>query len=107
MCHEPSGSAMRPTIGAGRPAVTLDDFELADLIFNLGQNPGTNHPRMLGGLRRARGSAWRAHRQPSTRCASLGALCRPAERCPDGHRRLRRPSARTMCDLPVGGDLAF
>jgi molybdopterin-dependent oxidoreductase alpha subunit len=53
MCHEPSGSAMRPQIGVGKGTVTLDDFEKADAIFVFGQNPGTNHPRMLGELRAA------------------------------------------------------
>ena len=53
MCHEPSGVAMTEQIGSGKGTVTLDDFELADAIFVFGQNPGTNHPRMLGELRRA------------------------------------------------------
>ncbi len=53
MCHEPSGSAMNPQIGVGKGTVTLDDFERADAIFIFGQNPGTNHPRMLGELRAA------------------------------------------------------
>ena len=53
MCHEPSGAGLRPTIGVGKGTVTLDDFEQADAIFVFGQNPGTNHPRMLGELREA------------------------------------------------------
>ncbi len=53
MCHEPSGSGMRPQIGVGKGTVTLEDFEQADAIFIFGQNPGTNHPRMLGELRAA------------------------------------------------------
>ena len=53
MCHEPSGVAMTEQIGSGKGSVTLDDFEQADAIFVFGQNPGTNHPRMLGELRRA------------------------------------------------------
>ena len=53
MCHEPSGSAMRPQLGVGKGTVTLDDFEQADAILIFGQNPGTNHPRMLGELRAA------------------------------------------------------
>jgi len=54
MCHEPSGSGLRPTIGVGKGTVTLHDFEQADCILVFGQNPGTNHPRMLGELRAAR-----------------------------------------------------
>ncbi|SDM21744.1 oxidoreductase alpha (molybdopterin) subunit [Oryzisolibacter propanilivorax] len=53
MCHEPSGTAMRGQIGVGKGTVTLQDFERADAIFIFGQNPGTNHPRMLGELRAA------------------------------------------------------
>jgi molybdopterin-dependent oxidoreductase alpha subunit len=53
MCHEPSGNAMREQIGVGKGTVTLHDFTLADAIFVFGQNPGTNHPRMLGELRAA------------------------------------------------------
>jgi len=53
MCHEPSGVAMIEQIGIGKGTVLLDDFELADAIFIFGQNPGTNHPRMLGELHRA------------------------------------------------------
>ena len=53
MCHEPSGSGMRAQFGVGKGTVTLQDFERADAIFIFGQNPGTNHPRMLGELRTA------------------------------------------------------
>ncbi|AHF87060.1 oxidoreductase (plasmid) [Rhizobium leguminosarum bv. trifolii WSM1689] len=53
MCHEASGIAMRQAIGVGKGTVLLEDFEEADAIFVIGQNPGTNHPRMLGDLRRA------------------------------------------------------
>ena len=54
MCHESSGHAMRETIGIGKATVTLDDFNHADLILVIGQNPGTNHPRMLTALRDAK-----------------------------------------------------
>ena len=54
MCHESSGSALGETIGAGKGTVTLEDFELADAIFVIGQNPGTNHPRMLTALQTAK-----------------------------------------------------
>lgn len=53
MCHEPSGAGMTPQIGVGKGTVTLDDFTRADAIFIFGQNPGTNHPRMLAELRDA------------------------------------------------------
>jgi molybdopterin-dependent oxidoreductase alpha subunit len=50
MCHESSGTALTETIGVGKATVVYDDFEQADLIIVMGQNPGTNHPRMLGAL---------------------------------------------------------
>ncbi|ARO27917.1 oxidoreductase alpha (molybdopterin) subunit protein (plasmid) [Rhizobium sp. TAL182] len=53
MCHEASGIALNQAIGVGKGTVLLEDFEEADTIFVIGQNPGTNHPRMLGDLRRA------------------------------------------------------
>ncbi len=53
MCHEASGVALTEAIGIGKGTVQLEDFEKADSIFVFGQNPGTNHPRMLADLRRA------------------------------------------------------
>lgn len=53
MCHESSGRAMSETLGVGKGTVTLKDFEYADAIFIIGQNPGTNHPRMLTALQEA------------------------------------------------------
>ena len=53
MCHESSGVALKEVIGVGKGTVTLEDFELADTILIIGQNPGTNHPRMLATLQRA------------------------------------------------------
>lgn len=54
MCHEASGYALISSIGIGKGTVDMHDFELADAIFVFGQNPGTNHPRMLATLREAR-----------------------------------------------------
>ena len=56
MCHESSGVALTQSIGIGKGTVKLDDFEHADLIIVVGQNPGTNHPRMLTALRDAKKS---------------------------------------------------
>ncbi|QJE99239.1 FdhF/YdeP family oxidoreductase [Luteolibacter luteus] len=47
MCHESSGLALKEAIGVGKGTVTLDDFLEAETIICVGQNPGTNHPRML------------------------------------------------------------
>jgi molybdopterin-dependent oxidoreductase alpha subunit len=54
MCHESSGSALGETLGVGKGNVSLDDIHAADLIFVIGQNPGTNHPRMLTALERTK-----------------------------------------------------
>ncbi|MER6214983.1 FdhF/YdeP family oxidoreductase [Streptomyces sp. NPDC001272] len=54
MCHESSGSALGETIGIGKGSVTLEDLHQADLIIVAGQNPGTNHPRMLSALEKAK-----------------------------------------------------
>ncbi|MDQ2867954.1 MAG: FdhF/YdeP family oxidoreductase [Verrucomicrobiota bacterium] len=59
MCHESSGAAMTESLGVGKGCVTLEDFEKSDCIFILGQNPGTNHPRMMTTLERAKANGAR------------------------------------------------
>ena len=54
MCHESSGTAMVESIGVGKSTVVFSDFDVTDTIFIIGQNPGTNHPRMLTALERAK-----------------------------------------------------
>ncbi|MBF6146939.1 FdhF/YdeP family oxidoreductase [Nocardia nova] len=54
MCHESSGAALTRSIGIGKGSVSIDDFAAADLIIVAGQNPGTNHPRMLSALSTAK-----------------------------------------------------
>ncbi|GAA2936607.1 FdhF/YdeP family oxidoreductase [Microbacterium luteolum] len=54
MCHESSGSALTETIGIGKGTVSIDDVHDADLLIVAGQNPGTNHPRMLSALEKAK-----------------------------------------------------
>ena len=56
MCHESSGVALKESIGIGKGCVRLEDFEWTDAIFIIGQNPGTNHPRMMTTLERAKKS---------------------------------------------------
>lgn len=53
MCHESSGAALMESVGIGKGTVTLKDLETAETILIIGQNPGTNHPRMLSSLQRA------------------------------------------------------
>ncbi|WP_134663057.1 MULTISPECIES: FdhF/YdeP family oxidoreductase [unclassified Amycolatopsis] len=55
MCHESSGAALSATTGIGKGSVSLADIHQADLIVVVGQNPGTNHPRMLSALEQAKG----------------------------------------------------
>ncbi|WP_213572194.1 FdhF/YdeP family oxidoreductase [Rhodococcus sp. USK13] len=59
MCHESSGSALTASIGIGKGSVSVPDIENADLILIAGQNPGTNHPRMLSTLEKARSNGAR------------------------------------------------
>ena len=54
MCHESSGVALNESIGIGKGTVKLEDFDRSDAIFVIGQNPGTNHPRMLSALASAK-----------------------------------------------------
>jgi formate dehydrogenase major subunit len=53
LCHESSGVALGEVLGVGKGSVLLDDFEKTDCILIVGQNPGTNHPRMLSTLQQA------------------------------------------------------
>jgi len=105
MCHEPSGSGMRPQIGVGKGTVTLDDFDKADAIFIFGQNPGTNHPRMLGELRAAS--------KRGARIVSFNPLReRGLERFQDPQSKLEMatlgstPISTHYYQLRVGGDFA-
>ncbi|MDO5968665.1 FdhF/YdeP family oxidoreductase [Flavivirga aquimarina] len=54
MCHEASGKALSETLGIGKGSVTLDDLYKAELVMVIGQNPGTNHPRMLTALEKCK-----------------------------------------------------
>lgn len=54
MCHESSGVALSETVGIGKGSVTLNDLHEAEVIIVMGQNPGTNHPRMLTALEKCK-----------------------------------------------------
>ncbi len=54
MCHESSGTALSQTVGIGKGSVTLPDIYEAEVILVMGQNPGTNHPRMLSALEKCK-----------------------------------------------------
>lgn len=53
LCHEASGSGLKLSLGVGKGTINLSDFEKTEAVFVFGQNPGTNHPRMLHSLRHA------------------------------------------------------
>ena len=105
MCHESSGTALTKQIGVGKGTVSLHDFEKADAILVFGQNPGTNHPRMLGELRDAA--------KRGCRIVSFNPLReRGLERFADPQDKLQMAtygSTRISSDyfqLRIGGDLA-
>jgi len=54
MCHESSGKGLDETLGIGKGSVTLADFYEAEVVMVIGQNPGTNHPRMLSALEKCK-----------------------------------------------------
>lgn len=54
MCHESSGVGLSETLGIGKGSVTLEDFDEAEVVIIMGQNPGTNHPRMMTALERCK-----------------------------------------------------
>ena len=54
MCHESTGWAMGQTLGVGKSTISYADFGKSELIIIMGQNPGTNHPRMLTALEGAK-----------------------------------------------------
>ncbi len=105
LCHESSGYALTETLGVGKGSVTLDDLVTADLIFVVGQNPGTNHPRMLSTLEAAK---------------TAGARLVTVNPLPEaGMIRFRNPQrlsgivghgtalADDFCQIRINGDLAF
>ena len=59
MCHESTSVALAESIGLGKATIRLDDFEKTDLVIVVGQNPGTNSPRMLSSLAAAKAAGAR------------------------------------------------
>ncbi|MBO0840127.1 MAG: FdhF/YdeP family oxidoreductase, partial [Sciscionella sp.] len=105
MCHESSGAALTETIGIGKGSVRLADFDSADLIVVVGQNPGTNHPRMLTALESAkRNGATIVAVNPLPEAGLL------RFRNPQNARGVvgrGTPLADEFCHIRLGGDLAF
>ena len=105
MCHESSGSALTQTIGIGKGSVTLEDIHAADLLVIVGQNPGTNHPRMLSALEIAK--------QRGARIVSINPLPEAGltrfnnPQTPRGMLGLGRQLADLHLPIRVNGDMAF
>ena len=98
MCHESSGAALNQTIGIGKGTVTLKDIaEHADLIIIVGQNPGTNHPRMLTSLEDAKKRGARIVAINPLPEAGLVRFQEPADAA-----RARRPGDQARRPPPVG-----
>ena len=91
MCHESSGTALVESLGIGKGTVTLEDFEQTDLILIVGQNPGTNHPRMLTSLEHAKEHGAAIIAINPLRGARLSPVHRPE---PRGIRHARSTSPR-------------
>ena len=105
MCHESTSVALAEAIGIGKGSVTLEDVHDAELIVIAGQNPGTNHPRML--TRAGGGQAQRRedHRdQPAAR-GRTGPVQEPADAARRG--RARHRLADLYLPVRINGDLAL
>ncbi len=105
MCHESSGAALNQTIGVGKGSVSLADFGQADLIVVVGQNPGTNHPRMLSALEEAKGAGARIIAVNPLPEAGLMRFKNPQN--VRGLVGRGTPLADEFCQIKLGGDLAF
>ena len=105
MCHESSGAALTETIGIGKGSVSLEDIHRADLIVVLGQNPGTNHPRMLSALAEAK--------QRGAQIISVNPLPEAGLLRFKDPQTVRGVAGRgaeltdVFCQIRLGGDLAF
>ena len=105
MCHESSGAALTQTIGVGKGSVTLQDVHAADLILVVGQNPGTNHPRMLSALERAKAGGARIVAINPLPEAGLVRFRNP--QTPRGVLGRGTPMADRFLQVRVNGDLAL
>src|SRR5258705_7853717 len=105
MCHEPTSVGLPESIGIGKGTVVLDDFNHADAIFVIGQNPGTNSPRMMTELHNAsrRGVpiiVFNPLKEPALE--RFAAPQDPLEMATFGSTRI----ASEYCQVRVGGDAA-
>ncbi|HEY1693171.1 MAG TPA: FdhF/YdeP family oxidoreductase [Polyangiaceae bacterium] len=105
MCHESSGAGLKESIGVGKGTVQLEDFAVADAIFVVGQNPGTNHPRMLTTLEQAaRRGATIVSVNP---LAEVGTMRFAHPQNPVALLGDSTPLARMHVPVRINGDVAF
>lgn len=105
MCHESSGFAMSETLGIGKGSVSLDDIHDSDLIFVVGQNPGTNHPRMLSALEETKRNGGRVVAVNTLPEAGLMRFKHPQKA--RGILGRGTPLADQFLHIRAGGDLAL
>jgi molybdopterin-dependent oxidoreductase alpha subunit len=105
MCHESTSVGLAETIGIGKGSVSLDDVHHADLIVIAGQNPGTNHPRMLSALEEAKGNGARIISVNPLREAGLVRFRNPQK--PRGWVGGGTPLADLHLPIRLNGDLAL
>ncbi|HXX48175.1 MAG TPA: molybdopterin-dependent oxidoreductase [Myxococcota bacterium] len=105
MCHESSGTGLSEAIGEGKGTVGLDDFARCDLILVLGQNPGSNHPRMLTTLQAAKRRGCAVVSINPLRERGLVAFANPQE--PQGLLGFGTKLADRFVQVRVGGDVAL
>ncbi len=105
MCHESSGLAMKESVGVGKGTVTLDDFLEADVILCVGQNPGTNHPRMLSTLEAAVARGAKIVAINPLREAGLTGFAHPQKI--SGMLGVASPLASNYLQVRINGDFAL
>jgi molybdopterin-dependent oxidoreductase alpha subunit len=105
MCHESSGVALGESLGIGKGSVTLEDFYEAKVILILGQNPGTNHPRMLSALQKAKANGASIISVNPLKEAGLLAFSNPQK--PEGWLGLSTPLTDVYLQVKINGDMAL
>ncbi len=105
MCHESSGVALSDSLGLGKGSVTLEDFSKAEVILILGQNPGTNHPRMLTALQKAQENGCKIISVNPLPEAGLMGFQNPQE--VKGALGITAPLTELFLQIRINGDMAL
>ncbi|WP_338702263.1 FdhF/YdeP family oxidoreductase [Streptomyces sp. Q6] len=105
LCHESSGAALMETLGIGKGSVSLDDIHHSDLVLVVGQNPGTNHPRMLTALEETKRNGGKVIAVNTLPEAGLIRFKHPQK--PRGVVGRGTAIADTFLQIRAGGDLAL